>query len=179
MEVSERNFVFQSYLLTTICTLFYKVLSINRRRPTMTLSKSSLRAFGVAGAALAATGSAAAAPLTVNVNGIEARGGTLYVGVQTEAQFMKNDGIAGEMVTAPDAGNKTFTFDLPEGRYSISIWHDFNGNNQFDMSEAGPPADGWAMINGEAMRATPTFDNASLTLPATGASATVKVLYPQ
>lgn len=130
-------------------------------------------------AALAAAGAAVAAPLTVHVDGIEARGGTLYVGVQTEAQFMQNAGIAGEMIAAPEAGSQSFTFDLPEGAYSISIWHDFNGNGQFDMSEAGPPADGWAMINGEAMRAAPTFAEASLTLPAAGTATTLKVIYPE
>jgi uncharacterized protein (DUF2141 family) len=80
---------------------------------------------------------------------------------------------------APEAGSQSFTFDWPEGAYSISIWHDFNANGQFDMSEAGPPADGWAMINGEAMRAAPTFADASLTLPAAGTATTLKVIYPE
>jgi uncharacterized protein (DUF2141 family) len=138
-----------------------------------------LKALICAAAALAAAASAAAAPLTVNVDGIEARGGKFYVGVQTEAQFMKDEGVAGEIVDAPVAGSRSFTFDLPEGVYSISVWHDFNGNGQFDMSEAGPPADGWAMINGEAMRAAPTFAEASLTLPAAGTATTLKVIYPE
>ncbi len=124
-------------------------------------------------------GAAHAAPLTVQVDGIEARGGTLYVGVQTEAQFMKNDGIAGEMVAAPKAGSATFSFDLPEGAYAVSIWHDFNANGKFDMSDAGPPLDGWAMINGEKMRGQPAFTDASLTLPVSGALTTLKVVYPQ
>jgi len=140
---------------------------------------TSMKTLIACAAALSGAGLAAAAPLTVNVDGIEARGGTLYVGVQTEAQFMENAGIAGEMVAAPEAGSQSFTFDLPEGAYSISIWHDFNANGQFDMSEAGPPADGWAMINGEAMRAAPTFADASLVLPAAGTATTLKVIYPE
>ncbi|MBA4337362.1 DUF2141 domain-containing protein [Hyphomonas sp.] len=132
-----------------------------------------------AAAAIAAAGAAAAAPLTINVEGIEARGGSLYVGVQTEAQFLQNGGIAGEIVPEPEAGSRSFTYELPEGAYAISIWHDFNGNGQFDMSEAGPPADGWAMINGEAIRAAPTFAEASLTLPASGTATTLKVIYPE
>ncbi len=52
-------------------------------------------------ALLGTAGIAAAAPLTVTVTDIEARGGTFYVGVQTEAQFMKDDGVAGEMIEAP------------------------------------------------------------------------------
>lgn len=129
--------------------------------------------------ALAIAGSAVAAPLTINLEGLQARGGTLYVSVQTEAQFMKNDGVAGDMVPEPEAGAKSFTYDLPEGAYSISVWHDFNGNGQFDMSEAGPPADGWSMIGAETMRASPTFADASLMLPATGTSVTLSVLYPE
>ncbi len=128
---------------------------------------------------LVAAGSAFAAPLTINLEGVEARGGKLYVSVQTEAQFMKNDGVAGDIVAEPEAGAKSFTYDLPEGAYSISIWHDFNGNGQFDMSEAGPPADGWSMIGAETMRAAPTFQDASLTLPAEGKAVTLSVLYPE
>ena len=140
---------------------------------------TSMKTLITCAAGLSGAGLAAAAPLTVNVDGIEARGGTLYVGVQTEAQFMENAGIAGEMVAAPEAAGHSFTFDLPESAYSISIWHDFNAVGQFDMSEAGPPADGWAMINGEAMRAAPTFADASLTLPAAGTATTLKVIYPE
>lgn len=131
-----------------------------------------------ASATLACASTALAAPLTVDVTGIEARGGTLYVGVQTEEQFMKPEGIAGEKVDTPAAGAQTFTFDLPEGAYSVSVWHDFNGNGVFDMTEAGPPADGWSMVNAGAMRAKPTFGEASLTLPASGAAVTLDVIYP-
>jgi uncharacterized protein (DUF2141 family) len=139
---------------------------------------STLKTLMALAGALSIAGSAVAAPLTINVEGVQARGGTLYVSVQTEAQFMKNDGVAGDIVAAPEAGAKSFTYDLPEGAYSISIWHDFNGNGQFDMSEAGPPADGWSMIGAETMRAQPTFGEASLTLPPEGAAVTLKVLYP-
>lgn len=130
-------------------------------------------------AALLAAGTAAAAPLTVTVSGIEARGGKLYVGVQTEAQFMKDDGIAGDIVDAPAAGAQTFTYDLPEGAYAVSIWHDFNGNGTFDTAENGMPLDGWSSINAETLRAAPTFDKVNLTVPADGAEATLKMYYPE
>lgn len=67
-------------------------------------------------ATLAMAGAASAAVLTVTLDGIEARGGKLYVSVQTEDQFMKEDGVAGEIPEAPEAGTKTLSFDLPEGR---------------------------------------------------------------
>lgn len=129
-------------------------------------------------AALAAAGLASAAPLTVTVTGIEARGGTFYVGVQTEAQFMKDDGVDGEIIEGPAAGDRTFTFDLPEGTYSVSVWHDFNANGTFDLAEDGRPADGWGAINGEALRGPPVFSDVSIEVPASGASASIRTLYP-
>lgn len=136
------------------------------------------RLFIAAAAAFASTNIALAAPLAVKVDGIEARGGTLYVGVQTEAEFMTNGGIAGEMVATPEAGAQTFTFDLPEGAYAVSVWHDFNANAKFDMSDEGLPADGWAMINGETLRGPPVFSNASLAVTEAGAKVSLKVIYP-
>ncbi|MEQ9506880.1 MAG: DUF2141 domain-containing protein [Hyphomonas sp.] len=130
-------------------------------------------------AALIAASTATAAPLTVTVEGIEARGGKLYVGVQTEAQFMKDDGIAGDIVEAPAAGRSQFTYDLPEGAYAVSIWHDFNGNGTFDTAENGMPLDGWSSINAETLRAAPTFEQVKMAVPAEGAAASLKMYYPE
>jgi uncharacterized protein (DUF2141 family) len=121
---------------------------------------------------------AQAAPLTFTLDGIEARGGKLYIGVQTEAQFMKDGGIAGEIVDAPAAGSQTFTFDVPEGRYSVSAWHDDNGNGVFDRAESGRPIDGWAMINGANLRGEPTFADVSVDVPAGGVSVSETLIYP-
>jgi uncharacterized protein (DUF2141 family) len=129
-------------------------------------------------AALSAAGIAGAAPLTVTVTDIEARGGKVYIGVQTEAQFMRDAGVAGEILDAPDAGTKTFTFDLPEGTYSVSVWHDFNGNGVFDTAADGRPLDGWGAINGETLRAAPEFGQVSIAVPAGGVSTKVKTFYP-
>lgn len=130
-------------------------------------------------AALACAGTAAAAPLAVSLDGIEARGGKLYVSVQTEAQFMQNDGVAGEILIAPAAGSKTLEFDVPEGRYAISVWHDFNGNGVFDVSEAGMPMDGWTSPNAASLRAAPTFDQSAVDVSAEGGAVSMTMIYPQ
>jgi len=169
------DFVFQSSLLTVAFTLKYKVSNSSPRRPEMPLSRYLIATT----LALAAAGAASAAPLTVTADGIEARGGTLYVGVQTQAQFMQQEGIAGERIEAPANGAKTFTFDVPEGEYSVSVWHDFNANGQFDMSETGLPADGWAMNNGDALRGPPTFEDVKVAVPTTGAAITLTVADPE
>lgn len=130
-------------------------------------------------AALAVAGTASAAPLTVTVNGIEARGGKLYVGVQTEDQFMKDDGVAGDILDAPQDGSTTLTYDLPEGRYAVSVWHDFNGNGEFDLDEQGIPADGWTSPNAASLRAAPTFDQSAVTVSGAGAELQMDMIYPR
>lgn len=123
-------------------------------------------------------GTAAAAPLSVMVDGIEARGGKLYVGVQTEAQFMKQEGVAGEILDTPAAGSQTFTFDLPEGRYAVSIWHDFDGNGVFDLDAQGIPTDGWTSPNAASLRAAPTFDQSAVTVSVEGGAVQMDMIYP-
>ncbi|MCZ4298519.1 DUF2141 domain-containing protein [Henriciella marina] len=122
---------------------------------------------------------AVAAPLTVTLEGVEDRGVPLYVGVQTEEQFMKWDGIAGEKVEDPEAGTVTVSFDLPEGEYSVSVWHDLNDNGEFDMNENGWPEEGYAMSNQAALRGMPTFDVVKVAVDAEGATITETVNYPQ
>ncbi|MEM8616299.1 MAG: DUF2141 domain-containing protein [Pseudomonadota bacterium] len=121
---------------------------------------------------------AQAAPLTFTVENVEARGGTLYVGVQTRDQFMEWDGIAGQQIDNPTAGTHSITFDLPEGEYSLSAWHDFDGNGRFDTLADGSPLDGWAMANSGKLRGMPTFDVVKVDLPAYGAEATESLTYP-
>ena len=128
-------------------------------------------------AALVLTGAAQAAPLTVDLSGVEERGGKLYISVQTKDQYQKKEGL-GEVIAAPAAGQHSFSFDVPEGRYAVSIWHDDNSNDVFDFG--GPdslPLDGWAMHNGAKLRAAPTFDLVSIEVTAAGATVTEKMIY--
>lgn len=128
--------------------------------------------------AITLSGAASAAPLNVHLNGIEARGGKLYVSIQTEDQFMQQDGVAGEILIAPAAGSKALAFDLPEGRYAVSVWHDFNGNGVFDFDAAGMPADGWTSPNAATLRAAPTFDQSAVDVTADGGAVVLDMIYP-
>ena len=126
-------------------------------------------------AALALAGTAAAAPLTVTIDGVEDRGGTFYVSVQTEADYMKPTGTDGTMTDAPGAGTVTYTYDVPPGDYAVTVWHDDDGNGRFDYGPDGMPADGWALSG---MAATgPSFDAAKVTVGDGGARVTVSMTY--
>lgn len=139
--------------------------------------KIRIATLTLAASALAAP--ALGAPLIVTLNGVEDRDAPLYVGVQTEDQFMKQDGVAGDRVVAPEAGSHTFSFDLPEGDYSVSVWHDLNSNGEFDIGEYGMPDEGWAMSNGSNLRGEPTFDEVKVAVGPEGAEITETVQYPQ
>ena len=140
----------------------------------MTHSQKHITAIATA---LALVGVVSAAEVTINVDGVEARGGTLYVALQTEAQFMKEEGISGTLLEAPEAGTATFTLNVPAGRYALAVWHDENGNNVFDRMEDGQPLDGWAMINGSKLTGLPTFDFVSIDVPEEGAEITETIVY--
>lgn len=122
--------------------------------------------LAAAALALALPAAAQAGPVTVDLSGLRA-GGKLYVQVQTREQFMGQARIAGRVVLAPQAGSLSVEIgDVPPGDYAVTIWHDANGNNQFDMGARGQAADGWAMANGDRLRGQPTFDVVKLTIPA-------------
>ena len=132
----------------------------------------------LATAAIIAATPAMAGDVTVHVKGVEAAKGDLYVALQTRDQFMKEAGTAGEIVHQPAPGDHDIVLkDVPPGEYSVAVWHDINGNRTFDREANGRPLDGWAMINGTTLRATPIFDQVKLVVPQSGADASVTMTY--
>src|SRR5436305_9423799 len=85
---------------------------------------------------LAAPVAVQAADVRVELTGVRA-GGTLYVQLQNRAQFMGNDRVAGQRVAAPAAGSVSVDLgEVPPGEYAVSVWHDDNGNQRFDVDPA-------------------------------------------
>lgn len=119
------------------------------------------------GIALAAAlpAAAAASTVTLDLSGIRAGAGALYVSLQTRDQFMKPTGSYGTIIAKPAAGARTVTLpNVASGTYAASVWHDVNGNGKWDTDERGMPLDGWAMLNADTLRAKPTFDQVSFTV---------------
>lgn len=122
--------------------------------------------FATAALVLAFPAAAQAGTVSVDLTGLRA-GGTLYVQVQTREQFMGSARVAGRVVATAEAGALSLDLgDVPPGDYAVTVWHDANGNNQFEMGARGQPADGWAMANGDRLRGQPTFDVVKLTVAA-------------
>ncbi len=133
-------------------------------------------------AAVAALSCAIAAPalaedVTVTLTGVQARGGQLLAALQTHDQFLQPAGAYGEIVRNPAAGTLTLTFrDVRPGEYSLSVLHDVDGDERMKL-EGGMPAEGWAMVHGDTLRAAPTWDQVKFSVPATGAQLTVPMQY--
>jgi uncharacterized protein (DUF2141 family) len=131
---------------------------------------------GLAIAASCHAGPARAAPLTVDLDGVRGAG-KLYISVQTRDQFMQDSGVAGSVVSSPQAGSHRFGYELPAGEYAISIWHDDNGNGAFDKDETYRPLDGWAMPNSGQLRGEPTFDQIKTVIGNAPASVRLAMVY--
>lgn len=126
-----------------------------------------------------AAGSALAGDVTITITGVQARGGDLLTALQTQDQFMQHEGAYGERIQNPSAGTQTVTLHgVAPGDYSVSVLHDTDGDRRMKMVN-GRPAEGWAMLHGETLRAVPTFDQVKFTVPATGdVNLTVGMDYP-
>ena len=126
-------------------------------------------------AAVAALSCLAAAPaladdVTITLTGVEARGGQLLAALQTHDQFLQPAGAYGDIIRNPAAGTLTVTFrNVQPGDYSLSVLHDVDGDGQMKL-EGGMPAEGWAMVHGDTLRAAPTWDQVKFTVPTTGAT---------
>lgn len=130
-------------------------------------------------AALSLTAPVMAGDVTVTLTGVQARGGALLASLQNQGQFMQPAGAYGDRVVDPTAGTVRVTFhNVAAGDYALMVLHDEDGDSQMKM-DGYMPAEGWAMVNGEALRAAPTFDQVKFTVAASGAALSVPMSYPR
>lgn len=130
-------------------------------------------------AALSLTAPAMAEDVTVTLTGVQARGGILLAALQTQGQFMQPAGTYGERITDPASGAVRVTFrNVAAGDYALMVLHDEDGDGQMKMN-GYMPAEGWAMVNGDTLRATPTFAQVKFTVSASGAAISVPMSYPR
>ena len=130
-------------------------------------------------ASLALAAPAFAGDVTLTLTGVQARGGVLLAALQTQGQFMQPAGAYGERVTDPAAGVVRVTFrNVAPGDYALMVLHDADSDGLMAMN-GSMPGEGWAMVNGEALRAAPTFDQVKFTVAASGTDLSVPMSYPR
>lgn len=139
--------------------------------------KTPIIALLAALTALGTSGAAQAGDVTINLTGVQARGGQLLVSLQTRDQYRQQVGF-GDIIASPTAGTVRVTFrDVPAGDYALSVLHDENGDFQMQSAANGLPMEGWAASRGAELRSDPTFDMVKVEIPAAGATLTEPMFY--
>lgn len=121
----------------------------------------------------------ATVPMTITLTNIMEANVPLYISVQKESEFRSMKG-QGAILKETTTGTITETVQLPcAGDYAITIWHDLDNDGRFSMNDRYEITDGWA-ASGEIMTAgAPTFQSAKITVPNSGATATIAMIYPK
>ena len=134
-----------------------------KRRQAMSMIR-----FLALGVFLVATaGQAVAAELRVRVTELRlSDGGVHFALYATPESFpKKDDRHAGAEVEAKDSGAIWVFRGLAPGRYAVAVYHDENGNGEFDQGFFGIPLEGYAFSNGAtAFLGAPGFDEAAVTV---------------
>ena len=139
----------------------------------------ALAALSISTLASTVAHAAEGVPLTVTLNNVQATDMPLYISVQTKADYRSMKG-SGAVLKTTETGTMIETVTVPEpGDYAISIWHDLDNDGRFSMNERYEIEDGWATSGDVPTGATPTFDQAKISVPAMGTGASVTMIYPE
>lgn len=119
---------------------------------------------------------AIAADLTVTVTGLISDNGDVHIAVYDRADaFPKSDGMVVEVKPKPKGGSAQWQFkNLPPGRYAVAVFHDANGNDEFDQGIFGVPLEDFGFSSGaRAFLGPPSFDDAAFVLLEQGSTITI------
>ena len=140
----------------------------------------TLLAFAVILGASSFTFQSTHTSLRVKVTGIRSADGDIHILIFNKAMgFPMNEDMAYRHVKCKAAkGEVTLDMaNMPSGKYAISSFHDFDGNNRFDKSWFGSPVEdyGFSNIPGEYC-GTPSFQQTSFDVNAASNSVSVKLM---
>ena len=110
---------------------------------------------------------ATAADLIVTVSGLRNDHGDVHIALyNTPDAFPDSDGMLLERETPIRQYQSKHIFrDLAPGSYAIAVYHDENGNNDFDTNFIGFPLEGYAFSNGATVfLSPPDFSEAAFTV---------------
>jgi uncharacterized protein (DUF2141 family) len=121
-----------------------------------------------------------AGDVQIQIDGVVPAKGDLYVSLQKKDEFMQPHGSYGEIIPTPVAGEKKLVMkNVAPGEYSVSVWHDTDGDKKFSMQASGMPADGWSILNAQKLFAMPKWEEVKFTVPENGTAITLKMIYPK
>lgn len=121
---------------------------------------------------------ALAADLSIRVEGLRSGAGEVHYAVYSEPQhFAKPQGrVAKGIVKAHRDGVVIVIRGLATGTYAVAVFHDENGNGEFDQGFFGIPLEDYGFSNDAlAFLGPPSFSDAAFALRTEGGHITVRL----
>ncbi|KUM42653.1 DUF2141 domain-containing protein [Pseudomonas sp. EpS/L25] len=111
-----------------------------------------------------------AAELQVRVETVDGSGGHLLLAVfASEDAWKEHKSPVAQAHVAARPGAQEQRFELPPGRYAVSVIHDSNDNQQLDTNFIGMPTEQYGYSNNPPLRMRmATFEECAFILPAEG-----------
>jgi len=119
---------------------------------------------------LCLSGLVQAAELQVRVATVDDTGGQLLLAVfANEESWKAHQTPVAQAHIAAQPGAQDYRFDLPPGRYAVSVIHDSNANQKLDTNFIGMPTEQYGYSNNPPLRMRmATFEECAFELPAAG-----------
>lgn len=118
----------------------------------------------------------------VSVTGVRSASGVVTVTVYEDdrSRFLVKRGSIGVMRVPAGQGETRACVFLPRtGVYALAIYHDEDGDQQFDRSGIGLPREGYGFSNNPSTVAgLPSFSSVRLNVPKPGLLARIRIKYP-
>ncbi len=109
---------------------------------------------------------ALAADLTIEIDGVAADRGKVYVGLYDHPDHFPTSGRREGQVVSAKANHLTVSFkNLPPGDYAVAAFQDFNGNGRLDRNVFGLPKEPYGYSGADnRRRRMPRFSKAAIHL---------------
>ena len=128
-----------------------------------------------------AAGPAAAAELTVTIDGIRNDHGRVYVTLfDAPKAWLDAEHSLQDLSIEARPGPVAITFhDIQPGRYAAVTFHDENGNNAMDFNFIGLPTEGYAFSNQvRPFLSSPSFERCAFDIGEGKAEISIHMVYP-
>jgi len=110
---------------------------------------------------------------TIEINGVTVNGGLVYVSVYSNENDYKNGTAFEQFILQPNNAALTYSLDLPNGDYVVSVFQDKNGNEKLNSGLFGIPSEPVGITN-YSLRGAPGGFN-KLKVPVNNSSAKLVV----
>jgi len=127
-----------------------------------------------AGCATAPARADETATVTIELAGLQPQGQVMMQVFNSEAAYGAGEALTARQIPITGATATVEFADVPPGQYAVRLFHDVNGNGQFDTNPFGIPTEPFAFSNNARGRFGPaTWADAAFTVTAGANSQTI------